>query len=406
MKPPISPPIDSYYADVSRFQLKLSEEEKIKLLERHREIKKEIQIIVVKETYPILEKIYWETIAKKKSIAKLTCLINSKKKGYNLYVSKIVQKGIKKKDFSDIPLAAKVIDELISHIKSKDKLKKIKTLRTELCEIEQTISRTALMAAISVAKIYASKVFGIEMKDAIQEANKGIIEAIENYDLDYRTYQGKRVKFLTYAYQNAIKKVKEYIMNQSRLVRLPRSKLEKLFLVIEATGKLNSTNNLSVITREVNYTLKKRKKRVLKESEVVLEEDVLEAIKHLQSGTSISLDSLDSNEFDRGDNSIADILVDDKLNAEQEISNKKSDVNLREVLKKNLNELEYWVIQYKYFNFAGERSLEEIRQALINHLGKKLSRQRINQIKIAAIEKLKLNEELREALQEVTRDNF
>jgi len=252
------------------------------------------------------------------------------------------------------------------------------------------------MASMKVAKIYASNVFGIDLKDAIQEANKGVLESIEKYNLDYRTEQGNRVRFLTYAYKNAIKKVKEFIMNQSRLVRLPRTKLERIFLIIEASNKTHHSDNISQITKKANQILSKRRNRKLFDYEIISEEDVSNAI-ILLSGNSISLDHVNSYTLEESSRpkTIGDLIPSGEPSSEDILSEKEYKQEFINTLKINLTDIEYNVIYYKFLHFGYEKSLEEMQDILESLINKKLSRERINQIKTAAFKKLKNLETVR-----------
>jgi RNA polymerase sigma factor (sigma-70 family) len=55
-----------------------------------------------------------------------------------------------------------------------------------------------------------------EVEDAIAEARKALVEAADRYDPEYRTPQGKPVRFSTYAYHHVQGKIRHFIVRDQR----------------------------------------------------------------------------------------------------------------------------------------------------------------------------------------------
>lgn len=395
------PIVSVYYNEVAQNQIQLSREEEEDLFRAYGILRRELQSRILEDprAREALQVLFLNIKGAKKSPAKITSIYNAKIKGRNKKIAKMLDLAYEKNAWDDVPLSLKTCYDIERSVKNPTLIKEIASIREDISQIEHLICRANLMAAISVSRIYASNVFGIDPKDAVQEANRGIIESIERYDPNYITRSGQRVKFLTYAYKNAVKKVKEFIMTQSRLVRLPRTQLERIFLVIEASNMI-SIPDVEQLTRTSNLILEKRRGGKLSDSEKISKLDVEEAI-GLLSGNSISLDQ--KNTFTHEENSkpktLGDLIPDEKPNPEEELGKKTARESLLTLLVNFLSEIEYNVIYYKYFNTGDEESLETVQKDLAM-FGVELSRERINQIKKNAFEKMQKVPRVRTLLKE------
>jgi len=392
-----------YYNDVSRTQHTLSDKEEYELFESYNLYKKQLHIFITKTPITIqqLKIFYFDLMAGGKSPAKLDSSYNAKKKGHNKQVSDRLQIAFLTGDFTKISFSLLTYYKAAQALVEPRHIKEFKALKTALLGIEEKILHSTLMAAIKIADRYASNIFGIEVKDAIQEANKGILESIEKYNPNYVREDGQRIKFITYAYKNATKKVKEYIMNQSRLVRLPRNKLEKIFLIIEATRRMTKPDDILGLSQKANEILAERKERTLLTEEKITEEEVNEAIE-LLGGNSIPLDYQNSFTGDESSRpkTLGDLLPDEKTpNPEEHLLIQSNKRDLIEECSRNLNDLEFTIIYYKYLQTGDERSLKEV-QTQLKLDNKNLSRERINQIKKTAFQKLKGSNKFKTLLME------
>jgi len=78
---------------------------------------------------------------------------------------------------------------------------------------KEKILKSNLRFVISVAKSYVSEHSPLE--DLISEGNKGLVEAIENFD------PSNGFKFISYAVWHIRKNMLLYINNYSRVIRIP-----------------------------------------------------------------------------------------------------------------------------------------------------------------------------------------
>jgi len=325
-------------------------------------------------------------IAQRKSLAKISNHYTNNVRGFNAKLSETILTCLDTGDWSTIELDPNILKMLEPYVYNVSAIQRIETYREQAREIENQILTQLQPLAVFIAMKYASRTFGIDRKDTIQEASKGILRAIEKYDPNF---QGKAAKFSTYAYNSAQKKVQEFVMNHSRLVKLPKTKLERIFLLIEASNAVPNNRNETVLATAANRKLKKRHNRPLTDKEMFTDEEVAELIVLLYGG-SISLDA------PVGDRkSLGEAIADERDTAEEEILNAASKKYVQDILKSALLPVEYSVIYYKFFYQDDEISLGNV-QTLLAAQNVELSRERINQIKLAALKKLRDNYELEE----------
>lgn len=350
------------------------------IFKEYESLKKDLQASILKdkESRKNFLSLYKKFKEEGQSLSKLSAGFNAKKPGWNQKLSKKVEKEIDAKTFK-FQISLKVLRSLAEN--------KAKEIDNRLREIEKEILSAYMPLALSVAKKHSSNIFGIDLNDSIQEANKGVLEAIENFD--YRKSQ-----FSTYAYIYARKKVRDWIMEQSRLVRLPRNKLVVVFALLETANKTH-IRDVTSLTKEVNKLLEKKKRRTLVESEILSEDEIQEAIT-LLNGNTVSLDK--KNTFTYEENSrpktIGDFLQSPEKTPEEILSAKDNRNQLIGVLMGSLTDLEYFIIENKFFN-QQEMSLKDLQEEIKKVKGRTLSRERINQIKKEALKKLRNIPELR-----------
>ena len=392
----IDPVIASYYQDISRKQLILTEKEEINILRayQYKKLRYQTLILLSQSALMQLEKHYWNLLAGNKSVAKMTSSFNYKRKGHNSKLSRDIKEAVASGNWSKIPLRLSLCDKLLGYVEEDDVLDSARDCRAELREIEETLTCSALQAAINVAHRYTNNVFGIDIKDAVQQANQGIIESIERYDPDYRTKQGERVKFLTYAYQHAVKEVKWMIMKDSRVVRIPKHQLEKIFVIIEAVNILGSLEETSLLTTQVNKLFKQRGR-----TDRVTEDEVERLMESL--GNSVSLDMPIEAGDSEGQKLLKDIIPDEGATPEEHVNRRLAWKALKKIFRTHLTDIEYWVVAYKFMVGSDEKSLREVEELLFENHGYKASRERVNQIKAVAFQKLQQIPRVREILKEV-----
>jgi RNA polymerase primary sigma factor len=87
-------------------------------------------------------------------------------------------------------------------------------------DAKEKIIKSNLRFVISVAKAYASKKYPVE--DIISEGNKGLIEAIDNFD------PSQGFKFISYAVWHIRKNILYFLNNHSRAIRLPQNVITEM----------------------------------------------------------------------------------------------------------------------------------------------------------------------------------
>ena len=255
-----------------------------------------------------------------------------------------------------------------------------------LKEIDNILVLSAIKMANQIAFRYATKIPGIDVKDAIQEANEAIIDALNKYNPNTKSENGKRIKFATFAHYKAEFRVKEYIMNNSRLVRLPRSKLDELFLMINAIEALSPEDTIEELHVKVNELGGNMKI-----------EEVYKALELLQ-GIHTSLDQAVRNDSVGRDQTLKDIIPvpEEVLNSEQEMDRKMALEHLNNIVRIILtpyDDMTYEVIFYRFLDpsLNKMRTYEETAKAM-NKNGvtpKILSREWVRQLESMALTRIR-----------------
>jgi len=255
-----------------------------------------------------------------------------------------------------------------------------------LKEIDNILVLSAIKMANQIAFRYATKIPGIDVKDAIQEANEAIIDALNKYNPNTKSENGKRIKFATFAHYKAEFRVKEYIMNNSRLVRLPRSKLDELFLMINAIEALSPEDTIEELHVKVNELGGNMKI-----------EEVYKALELLQ-GIHTSLDQAVRNDSVGRDQTLKDIIPvpEEVLNSEQEMDRKMALEHLNNKVRNILtpyDDMTYEVIFYRFLDplLNKMRTYEETAKAM-NKNGvtiKILSREWVRQLESMALTRIR-----------------
>lgn len=397
----IDPGTAAYYREVAANQLYLSEEEEIALFENYRIIKKDLQYQILSSEGTINELIALviEVRNSGKSLAKLGKRFNSKKEGHNKKLAAEIEDSLGElssattpRDQISIAMDMGLSDPTFAILRECAAVNDVnflthaKPLEAQLRKIETTLVRSILMAASSIANRYSSSSFGIDKKDVSQEACIAIQDSVSKYDLDYRTAAGKRVKFITYAYGRADRQVREHIMENSRLVRLPRSRLDIVFLVIEAASSLEGQRvDLEFIHEKVNELKELRKKRKLKRHEIVSYNEVVEAATNLQ-GNSVSLDHPNTFTINEGarPRTISELIQDPSPGPDTLLKGREVRQLVLKAMRRYLDGMDYDVIYTRYFDTADgtidTRTLMEVSERLTATKHYNLSREGVRLI--------------------------
>jgi RNA polymerase primary sigma factor len=117
-------------------------------------------------------------------------------------------------------------------------------------EAKEKIIKSNLRFVVSVAKAYASKTYPIE--DIISEGNKGLIEAIENFDPSHG------FKFISYAVWHVRKNILSFINNHSRAIRLPQNVITEMKRFQEAESYFIAENSREPSVEEILNLIEER----------------------------------------------------------------------------------------------------------------------------------------------------
>jgi RNA polymerase sigma factor (sigma-70 family) len=370
----------SYYKEIQRMQVDLSPEKENQLVVRYDELRKEQHRLLLSNEHALRRLQHLFTIRNEdsKSVAKMLRSFNSKLKGHNAKLAGDLEHAFASgysDAFDSISFAYWVYEDLYRHAFSNSD--KLEAVRSEMREIEDTLVRSVLMAALNVARRRATGVFGVSIKDAVQKANIEMLEAVRAYD------PNKGVKFVTYAYSRAEGKVTELIMEQSRLIHLPRHKLDIIFLVVEASQRTVS-EDVEDILEQCNIIRDKKSQSHVDQAAV---EEALE----LMQGNAISLKAKHPTSTDQS-KSLEDFLADDKPTPEEALI----EYNSRQVLLEKLAEC----LQPKYLAVIKGRYFQEDKPLSYQEIGDRIqiSRTQAKTIEKLALEKLKQIPDLREIL--------
>ena len=395
-----------HYADVGRHQIYLTEKEEIKLVNNYWMMREQLHMYILSKNKCVRWFLdHYDSIKEEgRSVAKLSADFNPREKGAATAIEQKMTRLLKDRRppiemaLLSINLSEYCYSEMMKLMPS---TKKLDRLVTEIHEIEDTLLRSMLMAAQDIASKSASRILSIDEADAAQEVNLYFLESIRRYNPHFRTPQGKRVKLCTYAYGRAEHLLQEWVLTTSRLVRVPRSKMERILIVVKAYDSMDQdTINLVTLAERANDILKTRKSALTKSNEFDVPE-VDDLIKILLSNY-IHLDQpFNKHQFSRGNPlTIGEMLSDNSPSAEEHIQDQDSKEQLMEVMSDHLTDLEFKIIQLRYFHDPLDKvpkALTEVSKLLVSvYDGVDYSRESIRQIEKSALSKLRNIKEVQE----------
>lgn len=216
-----------------------------------------------------------------------------------------------------------------------------------------------LRLVVKIAKAYVNR--GLPLADLIEEGNIGLIKAAEKFQLD------KNCKFSTYATWWIKQSIERALMNQPRVIRLPVHIVENINKLNKSLKKLRQMNgkepSIQDVSEDMAFPARYVKDlMILVEKTSSLEAPMGGSMEHFLS------DTIEDKECEAPDMMLEKVRV-----AKQ----------LREWLEE-LTETEKKILSLRYGLDDGEpMTLESIGKIF------KLSRERIRQIEVAALSKIR-----------------
>lgn len=226
----------------------------------------------------------------------------------------------------------------------------------------ETLVRSNLRFVVAVARRY--RYSNSSLMDLIHEGNLALIQAIDKFDPEMGCH------LLSYAVWSIRQSIAHAVQRNASSVPLPRHQADKLQKILKVKESLEREGkgdaNISLLAR----ILKIKPKRV-------------ESLLRLHR-SSLSLDAVDASE---GAASKVENLIDqNSLSPEEILSHAEMKHQLNECLRK-LSQQEQEVLKMRYGLGRASFSLEKIGKSI------GLSRERIRQIEIKAIAKLRTSKE-------------
>ncbi|MBS1612979.1 MAG: RNA polymerase sigma factor RpoD/SigA [Bacteroidetes bacterium] len=237
-----------------------------------------------------------------------------------------------------------------------------KRIRLDDSDALEILVKANLRFVVSVAKQYQNQ--GLPLSDLINEGNLGLIRAARKFD------ETRGFKFISYAVWWIRQAMMQAIVEQSRIIRLPVSKIGAYSKITKAFQKFEQEFQREPDVEELMEMLGMTK-------------DEIEAYFRVNTVT-LSTDQVIGSSEDEGSTSLKDMLYDkEDASAEDQLMQKTVENEITQMLQ-GLSEREAEIIAC-YFGLNGKTpmTLEEIGQEY------NLTRERVRQIKERCIQRLK-----------------
>jgi len=240
----------------------------------------------------------------------------------------------------------------------RDMVKRIEYEEERVKQSKDELVKANLRLVVSIAKKYTNR--GLSFIDLIQEGNMGLMKSSDRYE------SGKGTKFSTYSTWWIRQRITRAILDQARTIRLPVHLIE------------DSTRISRIYTR---FMREKGREPVAEEVARIMGLSVVrvnEILRAIQEPVSLETPILAE------EKALKDVIVDDKSESPFErLENSEACGRIEDVLA-SLTEREERIIRMRFgIGFGTEHTLDEVGRYF------KLTKERIRQIEIKALKKLR-----------------
>ena len=233
-------------------------------------------------------------------------------------------------------------------------------------DAKKTLIERNLRLVVSIAKNYKNRSYfddyGLSFFDLIQEGNIGLISSIDKFDIQ------KDCKLSTYASWWIRKEINEAIQSKTRIIKLPRRKVEKIIKYNNINTELEKKLGRKPSIEEISKVLG------------ISNEKTLE-ISRLNDAVSLNV-LVGKDEEDE----LQDFVTEDKFEIDKDLTKEMEHVDLKTIMFETLKEREITVLKLRYgFDGNDPMTLEQISQEL------GISKERVRQIEIKSLKKIRDN---------------